>query len=244
MHGGAMRDAPAYTQGGVMGFVELNVWLDTVFLALWIFVILFLLFHFALFIKTGTVPQGVHRGALARARVPAPRDAQVAPRLPHGRHHHPRDHRHDDPLPDRQPGHRPATSTTSGWSSSSSRSCGAWLRVLLQDQRRLARVHHRQEGPRDHRRRAEVLRLPQQQQAARRQVQRAAEVLLPAVPRADGRAGDQRPRAADADHPARSTPRRATCSSAGGSARSPAAPTSPAGALARSTTSSTGSSSS
>ncbi len=36
-----------------MGVVELNVWLDTIFLALWIFVILFLIFHFALFIKTG-----------------------------------------------------------------------------------------------------------------------------------------------------------------------------------------------
>jgi Ni/Fe-hydrogenase 1 B-type cytochrome subunit len=36
-----------------MGFVEFNVWLDTVFLILWIFVILFLIFHFTLFITTG-----------------------------------------------------------------------------------------------------------------------------------------------------------------------------------------------
>jgi Ni/Fe-hydrogenase 1 B-type cytochrome subunit len=36
-----------------MGVLEFNVWLDTVFLALWIFIILFLIFHFILFITTG-----------------------------------------------------------------------------------------------------------------------------------------------------------------------------------------------
>ena len=36
-----------------MGFVELQVWLDTVFVILWVAVIAFLIFHFALFIKTG-----------------------------------------------------------------------------------------------------------------------------------------------------------------------------------------------
>jgi Ni/Fe-hydrogenase 1 B-type cytochrome subunit len=36
-----------------MGVLEFNVWLDTVFLMLWIFVILFLIFHFILFITTG-----------------------------------------------------------------------------------------------------------------------------------------------------------------------------------------------
>jgi len=36
-----------------MGVLEFNVWLDTAFLMLWIFVILFLIFHFTLFITTG-----------------------------------------------------------------------------------------------------------------------------------------------------------------------------------------------
>jgi Ni/Fe-hydrogenase 1 B-type cytochrome subunit len=36
-----------------MGVIEFNVWLDTAFLMLWIFVILFLIFHFTLFITTG-----------------------------------------------------------------------------------------------------------------------------------------------------------------------------------------------
>lgn len=36
-----------------MGFVSLNVWLDTVFVILWVAVVLFLAFHFTLFITTG-----------------------------------------------------------------------------------------------------------------------------------------------------------------------------------------------
>jgi len=36
-----------------MGFVEFNVWLDTVFVILWVAVVLFLAFHFVLFIATG-----------------------------------------------------------------------------------------------------------------------------------------------------------------------------------------------
>jgi len=36
-----------------MGFIELNVWLDTVFVVLWVFIVLFLALHFTLFITTG-----------------------------------------------------------------------------------------------------------------------------------------------------------------------------------------------
>ncbi len=36
-----------------MGFVKLNVWLDTVFVIMWVAVVLFLAFHFTLFITTG-----------------------------------------------------------------------------------------------------------------------------------------------------------------------------------------------
>ncbi len=36
-----------------MGFIEFNVWLDTVFVVLWIVIVLFLGFHFLLFITTG-----------------------------------------------------------------------------------------------------------------------------------------------------------------------------------------------
>lgn len=36
-----------------MGFTQFNVWLDTLFVILWIFVAAFLAFHFALFVKTG-----------------------------------------------------------------------------------------------------------------------------------------------------------------------------------------------
>jgi len=36
-----------------MGFIEFNVWLDTVFVVLWVFVVLFLAFHFFMFIITG-----------------------------------------------------------------------------------------------------------------------------------------------------------------------------------------------
>ena len=36
-----------------MGFIEFNVWLDTIFVILYVFVILFLVFHFTLFVTTG-----------------------------------------------------------------------------------------------------------------------------------------------------------------------------------------------
>ena len=36
-----------------MGFIEFNVWLDTVFVVLWVAVVLFLAFHFIMFIVTG-----------------------------------------------------------------------------------------------------------------------------------------------------------------------------------------------
>ncbi len=36
-----------------MGFIEFNVWLDTVFVVLWVAVVLFLAFHFFLFVVTG-----------------------------------------------------------------------------------------------------------------------------------------------------------------------------------------------
>ena len=36
-----------------MGFIEFNVWLDTVFVILWVAVVLFLGFHFVLFVTTG-----------------------------------------------------------------------------------------------------------------------------------------------------------------------------------------------
>ena len=36
-----------------MGFIQFNVWLDTAFVVLWVFVVLFLALHFLLFITTG-----------------------------------------------------------------------------------------------------------------------------------------------------------------------------------------------
>lgn len=36
-----------------MGFTAFNVWLDTVFVILWVFVVVFLAFHFFLFVRTG-----------------------------------------------------------------------------------------------------------------------------------------------------------------------------------------------
>jgi Ni,Fe-hydrogenase I cytochrome b subunit len=36
-----------------MGFIEFNVWLDTAFVVLWVLVILFLVFHFTMFVVTG-----------------------------------------------------------------------------------------------------------------------------------------------------------------------------------------------
>ncbi len=61
------------------------------------------------------------------------------------------------------------------------------VRVLLQDQRRLARVRGSQEGPAVHARGRQVLRLLQQREAARRQVQRHAEAVLQPVPLHDDR---------------------------------------------------------